>query len=168
MIIAIGASEKSLPIKGFEHTETAVDVLRKRVIPGKETAIIGGGLTGCELSYQLAKHGHKVTVVEALDDILAAPGIMPPNRTALIDYMNLYQIDTVCGAQIEEILPDGIVLKNGQKIHADAVISAVGYDPKPFDLKLDKDIPVHVIGDAAKVGNLMTVIHGAFHLALEL
>ncbi len=53
VIIAVGASEKSLPIKGFEHT---------------------------------------VTVVEALDDILSAPGIMPPNRAALVDYMNLYQV----------------------------------------------------------------------------
>lgn len=129
VIIAVGASEKSLPIKGFEHT---------------------------------------VTVVEALDDILSAPGIMPPNRAALVDYMNLYQVRTVCGAQIEEILPDGLVLKGGQKISADTVISAVGYNPNPFNLSLGENVPVHVIGDAAEVGNLMTVIHGAFKLAYEI
>lgn len=129
VIIAVGASEKSLPIKGFEHT---------------------------------------VTVVEALDDILSAPGIMPPNRAALVDYMNLYQVRTVCGAQIEEILPDGLVLKDGQKISADTVISAVGYNPNPFNLSLGENVPVHVIGDAAEVGNLMTVIHGAFKLAYEI
>lgn len=106
--------------------------------------------------------------MEALDDILSAPGIMPPNRTALVDYMNLYQVKTVCSAQIEEIVPDGIVLKNGQKISARTVISAVGYNPKPFELSLSRSIPVHVIGDAAKVGNLMTVIHGAFHLAYQI
>lgn len=168
VIIAVGASEKSLPIKGFEHTVTAVDVLRERVTPGKDVAIIGGGLTGCELSCQLAKHGHTVPVVEALDDILSAPGIMPPNRAALVDYMNLYQVRTVCGAQIEEILPDGLVLKGGQKISADTVISAVGYNPNPFNLSLGENVPVHVIGDAAEVGNLMTVIHGAFKLAYEI
>ena len=129
VIIAVGASEKSLPIKGFEHT---------------------------------------VTVVEALDDILSAPGIMPPNRAALVDYMNLYQVRTVCGAQIEEILPDGLVLKGGQKISADTVISAVGYNPNPFNLSLGENVPIHVIGDAAEVGNLMTVIHGAFKLAYEI
>lgn len=129
VIIAVGASEKSLPIKGFEHT---------------------------------------VPVVEALDDILSAPGIMPPNRAALVDYMNLYQVRTVCGAQIEEILPDGLVLKGGQKISADTVISAVGYNPNPFNLSLGENVPVHVIGDAAEVGNLMTVIHGAFKLAYEI
>lgn len=129
VIIAVGASEKSLPIKGFEHT---------------------------------------VTAVEALDDILSAPGIMPPNRAALVDYMNLYQVRTVCGAQIEEILPDGLVLKGGQKISADTVISAVGYNPNPFNLSLGENVPVHVIGDAAEVGNLMTVIHGAFKLAYEI
>jgi len=129
VIIAVGASEKSLPIKGFEHT---------------------------------------VTVVEALDDILSAPVIMPPNRAALVDYMNLYQVRTVCGAQIEEILPDGLVLKGGQKISADTVISAVGYNPNPFNLSLGENVPVHVIGDAAEVGNLMTVIHGAFKLAYEI
>lgn len=129
VIIAVGASEKSLPIKGFEHT---------------------------------------IPVVEALDDILSAPGIMPPNRAALVDYMNLYQVRTVCGAQIEEILPDGLVLKGGQKISADTVISAVGYNPNPFNLSLGENVPVHVIGDAAEVGNLMTVIHGAFKLAYEI
>ena len=129
VIIAVGASEKSLPIKGFEHT---------------------------------------VTAVEALDDILSAPGIMPPNRAALVDYMNLYQVRTVCGAQSEEILPDGLVLKDGQKISADTVISAVGYNPNPFNLSLGENVPVHVIGDAAEVGNLMTVIHGAFKLAYEI
>lgn len=43
VIVAVGASEKALPIKGFEHTVTAVDVLRKRITPEKDVAIIGGG-----------------------------------------------------------------------------------------------------------------------------
>ena len=35
-------------------------------------AVIGGGLTGCEIAYELALQGKKVSVIEMKNDLIAA------------------------------------------------------------------------------------------------
>ena len=57
--------------------------------------------------------------------------------------------------------------KNGIsiKVPADTVILSVGYTPAPIAPKGKK---VHVIGDAASVGNLRTVIWGAWDVCMKL
>jgi 2-enoate reductase len=68
-----------------------------------------------------------------------------------------------------EVLEDGVTVtdKEGNtfKIDADSVIMSVGYVPAPV-AKEGKN--VHVIGDAASVGNLRTVIWGAWDVAMKL
>ena len=57
--------------------------------------------------------------------------------------------------------------KNGStsEIPADSVILSVGYNPAPIAKKGGK---VHVIGDAASVGNLRSVIWGAWDVSMKL
>ena len=50
-----------------------------------------------------------------------------------------------------------------KEITADSVILSVGYNPAPLATK-----GVHVIGDAASVGNLRTVIWGAWDVAMKI
>ena len=50
-------------------------------------------------------------------------------------------------------------------IPADSVIMSVGYNPAPV---VPKSKHVHVIGDAAKVGNLRSVIWGAWDVCMKL
>jgi 2-enoate reductase len=50
-------------------------------------------------------------------------------------------------------------------VQADSVILSVGYTPAPIAQKAKH---VHVIGDAAKVGNLRTVIWGAWDVCMKL
>ena len=50
-------------------------------------------------------------------------------------------------------------------VAADNVIMSVGYNPAPL---APKGKHVHVIGDAKKVGNLRTVIWGAWDVAMKL
>ena len=52
---------------------------------------------------------------------------------------------------------------NTKEITADSVILSVGYRPDPVATK-----GVHVIGDAKSVGNLRTVIWGAWDVAMKL
>ena len=58
-------------------------------------------------------------------------------------------------------------LKNGEEktIPADSVILSVGYTPAPI---AEKAKHIHVIGDAARVGNLRTVIWGAWDVCMKL
>ena len=38
---------------------------------GQCVAVVGGGLTGCEIAYELALQGKKVAIVEMKDDLIA-------------------------------------------------------------------------------------------------
>ena len=64
---------------------------------------------------------------------------------------------------------DGVVVthKDGstETIEADSVILSVGYNPAPLAKKSRR---VHIVGDAAKVGNLRTVIWGAWDVCMKL
>ena len=57
--------------------------------------------------------------------------------------------------------------KDGKQfdIACDSIIMSVGYNPAPIAKKGGK---VHVIGDAANVGNLRTVIWGAWDVCMKL
>ena len=57
--------------------------------------------------------------------------------------------------------------KDGKQfsVEADTVILYVGYNPAPL---VQKGKNVHVIGDAASVGNLRTVIWGAWDVCMKL
>ena len=52
-----------------------------------------------------------------------------------------------------------------ETIPADSVILSVGYTPAPL---AKKGSHIHVIGDAATVGNLRTVIWGAWDVCMKL
>ena len=68
-----------------------------------------------------------------------------------------------------EIGEGSVVLKNkaGETftVECDSVILSVGYNPAPIAKKGGK---VHVIGDAQSVGNLRTVIWGAWDVAMKI
>ena len=50
-------------------------------------------------------------------------------------------------------------------VDTDSVILSVGYNPKPLTTK---GRHVHVIGDALAVGNLRTVIWGAWNVCMKI
>ena len=68
---------------------------------------------------------------------------------------------------VTEIGEGGVTVKHKdgstETIECDSVILSVGYNPAPLTTK-----GVHVIGDAKKVGNLRTVIWGAWDVAMRI
>ena len=70
---------------------------------------------------------------------------------------------------VQSIEKDGVNVKdkNGMemKIASDSVILSVGYKSAPI---AEKSKHVHIVGDADKVGNLRTVIWGAWDVAMKL
>mgnify|MGYP000796646693 FL=1 len=52
-----------------------------------------------------------------------------------------------------------------KEIKADSVIVSVGYEPAPI---AKKGPHIHVIGDAERVGNLRTVVWGAWKIAEQI
>lgn len=168
-VIATGAKAKTLPIKGVDKAIEAIDYLNGREVKDK-VAIIGGGLTGCEIAYDLCLKGKKPLVVEMAKDVITAPGICMANSQMLRDLLRYYKVDVYLESTVKEIGDNYIVIgtKDGDvKIDVDDVILSVGYNSTPLVAEDEKN-HIHVVGDALKVGNLKNVIWKAYELAFKL
>ena len=129
----------------------------------------GGGLTGCEIAYELYLQGKTPTIVEMQEDLITTKGVCLANTSYLRDFFNANKVSVHLETGVKEI-GDGFVLvtdKNGMeyKIETDSVILSVGYKPAPL---VPKDKHIHIVGDANQVGNLRTVIWGAWDVCMKL
>ena len=169
VIVATGAKARKLPIQGAEFAMDATEFLLGEKTVGDNVVIIGGGLTGCEIAYELYLQGKKPTVVEMKDDLIAVKGVCLANSSFLRDFFNANKVPVHLETKLSEVFEDGVqvVDKDGKsfKIDADSVILSVGYNPAPL---APKGKHVHVVGDASKVGNLRTVIWQAWDVAMKL
>ena len=167
IIVATGAKAKRLPIKGADTAIEAVDYLLGNKAVGERVVVIGGGLTGCEIAYDLFLQGKKPAIVEMQDDLITTPGICLANTSYLRDCFKTNNVPVHLETRVSEIKADGVVIahKDGttETIPSDSVILSVGYNPAPVATK-----GVHVIGDAKNVGNLRTVIWGAWDVCMKL
>ena len=169
IVIATGAAAKRLPVKGAALAMDAVDYLLDNKPVGENVVIVGGGLTGCEIAYDLYRKGKKPVIVEMKNDLIAVKGVCLANSSYLRDFFDANKVPVHLETKLGEVLPDGILAidKDGNtfKIAADTVILSVGYNPKPLAPKAKH---VHLVGDANAVGNLRTVIWGAWDVAMQL
>lgn len=168
IVIATGSKVRKLPIIGFEKGVEAVDFLLGNKEVGETVAVIGGGLTGCEIAYDLARKGKKPFIVEMADDLIKSAGICAANSSCLKDYLRFYKVPVYLESSLKEIKDNGVIIQTADRIkeiNCESVILSVGYTPNPL---CEKSEHIHVIGDAAKVGNLKTVIWGAYDLAFSL
>ena len=170
VIVATGAKARKLPIPGVEKALEAVDFLlgdKERI--GENVVVIGGGLTGCEIAYELYLDGKKPVIVEAKHDLIVADGVCLANSSYLRDFFNANKVPAYLETSVKEIKDGSVVIKdkNGKEteIKADNVIVSVGYISTPA---FEKAKHVHVIGDAKQVGNLRTVIWSAWDVAMKL
>ncbi len=169
VIIATGAVANRIPVKGIERGIQAIDYLLGKEPVGQNVVIIGGGLTGCEIAYDLYLQGKTPTIVEMKDDLIAMKGVCLANSSYLRDFFNANKVAVHLETRLNMIHTDGVSVVNKDnklfKIPADSVILSTGYRPNPL---VAKGKNIHVIGDAAAVGNLRTVIWQAWDVAMKL
>jgi 2-enoate reductase len=167
IIVATGAKARRIPIKGVERAVEAVDYLLGKKTVGEKVVIIGGGLTGCEIAYDLFLQGKKPSIVEMQDDLITTPGICLANTSYLRDCFKTNNVPVYLETGVSEIGEKTVTVKakdgTEKQIEADDVILSVGYNPAPVAVK-----GVHILGDACKVGNLRTVIWQAWDIAMKL
>ena len=169
IIIATGATARRIPIPGVEKSVEAVDYLLGNKTVGEKVVVIGGGLTGCEIAYDLYLQGKQPTIVEMQDDLITTPGICLANTSFLRDFFNANKVPVLLETGVKEIKDGSVIVagKDGEtrEIECDSVVLSVGYNPAPL---AKKSSHVHVIGDAQSVGNLRTVIWGAWDVAMKI
>lgn len=169
VVVATGAVAKRIPVKGAEKAIEAVDYLLGKKSVGEKVAVIGGGLTGCEIAYDLFLQGKQPTIIEMMDDLITTPGICLANTSYLRDCFKTNKVPVHLETSLCEI-GDGKITVKGKEgntfdIEADSVILSVGYNPAPL---APKGRRIHVIGDANKVGNLRSVIWGAWDVCMKI
>ena len=169
IIVATGAKANRLTVPGNERAIEAVDYLLGKQTAGDNVVIIGGGLTGCEIAYDLYLQGKHPTIVEMRDDLIAAPGVCLANSSYLRDFFAANRVPVLLQARVTTIGQDTVTVLDrdgvSRQIPADSVIVSVGYHPAPV---AKPSRHVHVIGDAKKPGNLRTVIWQAWDVCMKL
>lgn len=169
VVIATGATPRRLnQLPGIERSIEACEYLLKKKEVGQNIIIVGGGLTGCEIAYDLFLQGKNPTIIEMKNDLIAIPGVCLANSSYLRDFFKLHKVPVYLETTVDSIIENGVIVKrkDGTKevIHGDNVIMSIGYIPTP--LVNDKKYPL--VGDCKKVGNLRNVIWGAWDVAMKL
>lgn len=146
----------------------------------KEIAVVGGGFIGLEVVENLRLAGLKVSLVEALDQVMAP---FDYDMVQILHKELMDQgVDLILSDGVKKIGKDHIKLQSGRQVKAEAVVLAIGVRPETklaeeAGLELgetggirvdhnfrtsDKDI--YAVGDAIEVYNRLT--HKPTRLAL--
>ena len=168
VIIATGATPRLLKnVVGYEKMIEGCDFLNGRET-GDTVAVIGGGLTGCEIAYELALKGKKAIIVEMKDDLVSQKGVCLANSSYLREWFELNKVPVYLETKLKEIKDGGIICTDKDdkdfEVECDSVISCAGYVPAP----IGGGKKVQYIGDCSSVGNLRTVIWGAYEAAMKI
>ena len=172
LILATGSTPKRIPLTG--NVLTAEDVLLGKADPGKSTVVVGGGLVGCETALWLREQGKDVTLVEALDKLLAVNGPLCHANSEMLEALVPFKgVQVKCGCTVKSAQPGSVVVagKEGEEtIPADSVILCVGYKSENslYDQLKDTVDDLYQIGDANKVSNIMYAIWDAYEVASTL
>ena len=145
----------------------AVEYLRGYKETGENVVIVGGGLTGCEIAYDAVLKGKKPVIVELMDDILNVPNLCAANSNMLREILRYYRIPVYTQTKTTAITDAGVEIEGpeGKKtLPADSVVTSIGYIPGSGLAEKDGK-NIHIIGDAARVGNLMNAIWQAYDVA---
>jgi glutathione reductase (NADPH) len=69
IVIATGSKPRTLPIPGADHMITSDEVLSERDLP-RDVVFVGGGVIALEFGHVYARAGAKITILEALPQLL--------------------------------------------------------------------------------------------------
>lgn len=169
IVVATGATARVLKnVPGHEKMVEACEFLNGKEV-GETVAVIGGGLTGSEIAYELALQGKKPVIVEMKNDLVAQKGVCLANSSYLREWFELNKVPVYLETMLKEVKDGSIVCtkKDGSEVEilCDSVISSAGYVPAPL---ANASRHVHLVGDCKAVGNLRTVVWRAYEVAMKI
>ena len=140
VVIATGTSPAVPPIAGLADAQpwTNREVVKVRTNPAS-LAVLGGGAIGLELAQAFSRFGTKVTVIEALDRILAPEE--PESSELLTRVLQAEGIEIRTGVAAASVSRSAegvaIVLADGSTVVADEILVAAGRRPNVRGIGLD-------------------------------
>ncbi|MBF4693536.1 NAD(P)/FAD-dependent oxidoreductase [Fusibacter ferrireducens] len=136
LILATGSYNFIPPLEGVHLPEVKslrtlkdAEHIKKMVQPSKHAVVVGGGLLGLELGWQMIQLGLKVTVVEMMERLL--PKQLDPEASALfLEKVKETGMHIVTGLGTNSILGtehvEGVKLSNDEIIPCDYVLFSIG------------------------------------------
>jgi len=163
-----------------------LDNMQKKLEGARKIVTIGAGFIGVEISDELNKAGKEVTLIEKLPHVLGL-AFDEDISTLAESLLKTRGVSVMTGKSVKEISGkdkvEAVVLEGGEEIKADAVILALGYNPKVklakesgIDLALSgfirvdeymrtNDSNIFAIGDCAEKRDFVTRKPGNIMLA---
>ena len=153
VILATGSQPSLPPAEGIKKpiVVTFDAVFNGQTKASRNSVIVGGGATGCELAYHLSEVGTSVTVIEMLAKV--GGNLETVTRRLLIRKLKEKKVRFLTEHTLSRVEDDGVIVTGSdgtkQKIDADQVVIAVGIRP---DHQIHEQIKLlgyetHVIGD---------------------
>lgn len=176
VILATGASAvMPASIGGIEKAMSAVDLLENERETGEHVVVVGAGMVGCETAVDLLQKGKKVTLVEALPDILSSEFVPQQHKMMLTDMLAHYGAEIITAHKLVAVSDEGAILadaESGEKmtVKADSVVLSIGLRPNPtIEQELtEKGAEVYKVGSANRAGNVIDSTSEAFSVVYNL
>lgn len=139
-VLATGGAVRTLVcpganLPGIYTVRSIIDVDAIRTALNKEmnVAIIGAGYVGLEAAAVLREMGHRITVIEAQDRVLAR--VTGAHLSAFVENKHrLHGVDIKLGQQVVAIegkeQVQSILLASGERVAADIAIVGIGISPR--------------------------------------
>ena len=141
VILATGSSPLELPNFpcDYKRVHQSTSLLEQKVLP-KHLVIIGGGVIGCEFASLYAELGVKVTILEALPQILPLESKKISEALAFAFKEKGVVIQTSVRVEGIKHLEDHVkvIMADGEAFEADSVLVSVGRKLNTENLGLEK------------------------------
>jgi 2,4-dienoyl-CoA reductase (NADPH2) len=171
IVLATGSKPMIPSIPGLDEFYWADILLEENIPENEKILIIGGGLIGVDIATALLARGNKIIIVKRTTDFgedmeMIAKSLslkmMKRNKVLFSDHTYIKKIEG--GVVYAERNGKAVQFSNIDKI----VISTGMKSYNPLQGDLENRIPVHVIGDAKRVGNAQDAISDAYNTVRKL
>ncbi len=136
LLIATGSRPFIPPMEGYDKVENKftflslddAKALEKALFPGARVLIIGAGLIGLKCAEGISEKCGKITVVDLADRIL--PSVLDQKGSQIVEkHIQKQGIDFILSNSVQKFEKQEAILKDGQKLEFDILVTAVGVRP---------------------------------------
>lgn len=179
LIIAVGShpAVPNVPGTGKPHALNVMEAFDQPERVGDTVAVVGGGITGCELALHLANEGKKVTIINRR-------GVLAPHEHLMMAMYNpipmmlqdfaAYErpVDVLYNCDCRAVLDNGVrcVDSDGGEVvvNADTVIFASGMKPNSDEARKFLGLAPYVkmVGDCRRVGKIKHCTTSGYYAAI--